>query len=248
MPEWFEDDSFWITTFPYMFPAESFPRADEEVDKLIALTGVSDGALLDLCCGPGRHTTAFARRGFRVTGVDRTRFLLDKARERAKEEGLDIEFIETDMSRFVRPAAFDLAISMFTSFGYFDDREQDMMTLRNIHASLKPGSICVIDVFGKERLARSFEPTGSTKYDDGSIIIQRREIFDDFTRIRNEWILVQGNTATTFTFHHSIYSGQELRMMMQSAGFDDVKLFGNLDGAEYGLEAVRLVAVGRVAR
>lgn len=243
MSEWFEDDSFWITTFPYMFPADSFPRAGEEADKLIVLTGVSGGALLDLCCGPGRHATAFARRGFRVTGVDRTRFLLDKARERAKDEGFDIEFVEEDMSRFVRPDAYDLAISMFTSFGYFDDKERDMTVLRNMHASLRPGGVAVIDVMGKERLARIFEPTSSQQYDDGTIAIQRREIFDDFTRVRNEWILVQGNTVTSFTFHHTIYSGQELRTLMQDAGFADVRLFGNLDGAAYDLEATRLVAV-----
>jgi SAM-dependent methyltransferase len=245
MPEWFNNDSFWITSYPYMFPERTMEMAGEQVDKVLALTGVTGGAALDLCCGPGRHATALAARGFRVTGVDRTAFLLGKARERAEAENLDIEFVQEDMSHFIRPDAFDLAISMYTSFGYFDDKETDMTVLRNILASLKPGGVFVIDMMGKELLARIFEETNSTRYEDGSLVIRRREIFDDFTRIRNDWVLVQGDDVTSFTLHHTIYSGQELRMLMESAGFVDIQLFGNLDGAPYGLAANRLLAVGR---
>jgi ubiquinone/menaquinone biosynthesis C-methylase UbiE len=47
------------------------------------LTGVRGGQVLDLCCGPGRHAVALAKRGFAVTAVDRTRVLLKHARARA---------------------------------------------------------------------------------------------------------------------------------------------------------------------
>jgi SAM-dependent methyltransferase len=245
MPEWFENDSFWITTYPYMFPESTMEMAGEQMDKLMALTGVTGDAALDLCCGPGRHATALAERGFSVTGLDRTRFLLDKARERSREQNLDIEFVEEDMSRFLRPDTYDLVISMFTSFGYFDDKEQDRTVLRNIHASLKPGGAFVIEMMGKELLLHQFEATVSRQYEDGAYMINRREIFDDFTRVRNQWILVQGGEAHIFAFHHTIYSGEEIRMLMQIAGFADIRLFGNLDGGPYGPAANRLLAVGR---
>jgi len=51
-----------------------------------------------LCCGPGRHALEFARRGYRVTGVDGTKFLLDRAKKRAAESGQQIEWIHQDMA------------------------------------------------------------------------------------------------------------------------------------------------------
>ena len=79
---------------------------------------------------------------------------------------------------------------------------------------------------------------------DGSILVLRHEIFDDWTRIRNEWILIKGNKATTHRFHHRVYSGQELRELLESVGFKDVRLYGHLDGDEYGFESDRLIVVG----
>ena len=67
------------------------------MEKILRLTGVGGGKVLDLCCGPGRHAVALAKRGFAVTAVDRTRFLLDHARARAAQAGLSVEFVLEDM-------------------------------------------------------------------------------------------------------------------------------------------------------
>ncbi len=116
--------------------------------------------------------------------------------------------------------------------------------LQNIYQSLNPGGTCLLDMVGKEWLARVFQPTASEKLSDGSILVQRHEIFDEWSRIRNEWIVIKDGKAASFKFHHTIYSGQELKDRLLQVGFAKVKLFGNLDGDEYGLNASRLVAVG----
>ena len=243
--EWFDDDSFWRELYPFMFPARRFAAAAEEVGKALALAEPGGKAGLDLCCGPGRCSVALAQAGFNVTGVDRTKFLLDKARRRARAAKVKIEWVQADMRDFVRADAFDLVLSMFTSFGYFDDKNEDLQVLRNMLASLRPGGVCLLDVMGKERLAKILQPTTSDVLPDGTKLIQRHEIFDDWTRIRNEWMLIRKGRAKSFKFHHTIYSGQELRDRMAQAGFTDVKLYGNLEGDEYGPNAQRLIAVGR---
>lgn len=245
MPEWFEDEAFWREMYPYMFDEQRFATADEQVRKIVKLTGVRRGAVLDLCCGPGRHSVVLAKRGFQVTGVDRTRFLLNKARRRAKSARARIEFVHSDMRDFVRPAAFRLALNLFTSFGYFNKKDDDRRALRNIFESLTLGGVCVIDVMGKERIAKILQPTTSTRYPDGTLLIQLHEIFDDWTRIRNEWILIKGNRVRRFKFHHTLYSGQELNDRLRQAGFADVKLYGEIDGRPYGPDAPRLIAVAR---
>jgi 2-polyprenyl-3-methyl-5-hydroxy-6-metoxy-1,4-benzoquinol methylase len=75
--EWFADESIWKDLYPFTFPESAFAVGDEQVEKILRLTGVGGGKVLDLCCGPGRHSVALAKRGFAVTAVDRTRFLLD---------------------------------------------------------------------------------------------------------------------------------------------------------------------------
>jgi hypothetical protein len=133
---------------------------------------------------------------------------------------------------------------MFTSFGYFDDRQDDMTVLQNMFTSLQPGGACLIEVLGKERLAKILQPTISTVLPDGTLMVERHEIFDDWTRVRNEWLLIRGGRAKSFKFHHTIYSGQELRDRMERVGFVAVKLHGNLDGDAYGPNAERLVTIG----
>ncbi len=247
--EWFQDEDFWRETYDFMFPEQRFEATPGQIDQVLELTGIDPegAAALDLCCGPGRCALALARRGCRVTGVDLSRFLLDKARERTGGESVEIEWVHQDMREFLRRETYDLVLSMFTSFGYFDEKTEDQQVLENMHANLKPGGVLVIDVIGKEWLARHFTATSSSRLEDGRLLIERREIFDDWSRIANEWIILQSDTgpARTFRFHHTLYSAQELRDRLQQAGFAQVHIYGNLAGDPYGLNANRLIALAR---
>lgn len=246
--EWFDDDAFWRDFYPVMFPQDRFDDTPGEIDKVLSLVKPNGKAVLDLCCGPGRCAVELARRGYEVTGVDRTKFLLDKAKTRARKAKVRIKWIGMDMRDFVRAKSYNLVLSMFTSFGYFADKKEDLAVLRNVFSSLKPRGACLIEVMGKEILARIFQPTRSEILPDGTIFISRGEVFDEWTRVRNEWILVKKGRARSYAFHHTIYSGQEIRDRMEQVGFSDVKIFGGLDGKEYGLDSERLIAVGRRPR
>ena len=95
--EWFDDDSLWRDLYPFMFPEKRFADADEQVHRVLELTKPKGKSALDLCCGPGRCSMALAQRGFTVTGVDRTKFLLDKARAKARAAKIKIEWVRQDM-------------------------------------------------------------------------------------------------------------------------------------------------------
>ena len=244
-PEWFANESFWEELSPYMFPPGKFDAATGDVEKIIALAKFQGGTVLDLCCGPGRHSIAFARRGYQVTGVDRTRFLLNQATNLAAQENLPIEWVEQDMKTFVREGAFDLVVNLFTAFGYFDNKEDDIQVLKNVFASLRNGGRFVLDVLGKEQIASKFRATDCDFHPDGSFLAIKREIFDDWTRIRNKWTLVHGDHVKQYEFHHTIYSAQELRDRFTQVGFQDLGIFGDWDGNEYGPNARRLIVIGR---
>ncbi len=242
--EWFENESFWEETYDFLFPEKLFVETNRQVESILKLIEFHGSSVLDLCCGPGRVSNVLARKGFAVTGVDRSSFLINKAKEKAESEGLPVEWVLEDMRRFVRPLSYDLVLNMFTSFGYFDDKTDDLKVLENVFLCLKPGGFLLIDVMGKERMAKILQPTMSDLLDDGTIVVQRPEIFDDWTRVKNDWIIIRGDHAKTFTFQHTVYSGQELRDRMAQSGFKDIKLYGGFDGSPYDLNAQRLIIVG----
>jgi len=246
--EWFDDDELWSALTPLLFSKKRGGDVAEALPKALKLVQPTGKDVLDLCCGPGRWSIPFAQSGFRVTGVDRTKPFLNRARADARRAQVRIKWVRQDMRDFVRPGAFDVALSMFTSFGYFDDKGEDLLVLKNIFTSLRPGGSLLMEMAGKEILARIFQPTTSSPLSDGGVLFERHEVFDGWSRMRNDWTLIKNGKARTWRFHVTTYSGQELRDRLEQAGFNDVKLFGSFDGDEYGVSAQRLIAVARRPR
>jgi SAM-dependent methyltransferase len=246
MAQWFEDDALWEAVAPTLFPAERLRAASTEVEHALTLLAPPVGAkLLDLCCGVGRHSLELARRGFVVTGVDRTRRYLEIARERAAAEGISVELVHSDMREFVRPGQFDGAINLFTSFGYFEDPADDLRTARNLYESIKPGGRLVLDTMGKEILARIFRERDWRVNQDGSIILEERRVRSGWDWIENRWILIQGSERREFRVANRLYGGTDLRSLLKEAGFNTVELYGSLAATPYDHKAERLVAVAQ---
>jgi len=245
MAEWFDDKNFWKKLYPFLFAPEQFEKAQEEVEKILCLTSFRGDSVLDLCCGPGRHAILMAKRGLSVTGVDKSPFLLRKARERARKENIRVKWKQQDMRHFLLPESFDLILSMFTSFGYFDTQEDDEKVLSNVFQSLKSQGTFIVDVVGKEILAKIYQPIHAKDLPDGSLLVERHEIVEDWSRIKNEWIVVKEETVYRFKFDLRVYSGQELKERLVEAGFSEVHLYGDLDGNPYSPEAKRLIATAK---
>lgn len=246
MTDWFAQPHFWERVYPLMFSAERDERAHEEVANLLELVGIQKGRALDLCCGPGRHSVPLAKAGFDVTGLDISDFLLERARSRAEAAKVEIDWVHEDMRNYAMPEGFDLVINLYTSFGYFAQQSDDLKVLRNIVSSLTEGGAVVLDVVGKEALAGQLPlDRQPTVEHDGSLLIERIEVVDDWSRAKVQWMFIRGDSVERFNFEHTLYSGRELRELMNWAGLSDVSLYGGLDGRPYGPGAERLVAVGR---
>jgi SAM-dependent methyltransferase len=246
MLPWYEDNRFWAMLENQLFDEERKKAAIEEVEHVLKLLQLESGSeILDLCCGPGRHSVELARRGFKVTGVDRTARYLEKAQLYAADQGVAVEFVQDDMRRFRRSAAFDGAINLFTSFGYFEDPEDDRMVLRNIRESLRPGARLVMEMTGKENVARIYTPKDWVENSDGSFFLAERHVMPGWTMMRNRWLMLRGGERAEFEFTHRIFSAAELEALLKQEGFAIEGIFGGLDASAYDIEAKRLVVVAR---
>ena len=246
MTAWYEDDVFWETMERFFFSHfRTGDMAEQEIVQIGRLVPLPRGAaILDLGCGPGRLALPLARRGFAVTGVDRTARYLERARAAAAAASLDVEFVEEDMRRFARPSAFDAVLNLFSTFGYFELPEDDDRVLQQAFASLKPGGVIVMEMLGKEQIARDYQERIWYPSTDGDeYLLEHHEVLDGFRGIVNTWTVVRDGERRVFHVTVRLYSGVELEDALHRAGFRQVRLYGSLDGTPYDHEAERLVAI-----
>lgn len=228
MAEWFEDDAYWEAVRPRLFTAERWAAAADEVRHITELLEITPpAAILDLCCGTGRHALEFARQGFRVTAVDLTESFLEEGRERARAEGLTVEWIRDDMRDFVRAGAFDVAVNLFTSFGYFENAEDDKKVVANVYSSLRQGGSFVLDLTNKEDLERRL---GEGQYSRDK---------------EDRWIVIENPVVRERPVRQRVYSAAGLISLLRECGFREATAFGDLAGAPYDHTAKRLVVVGK---
>ena len=242
MPEWFENDQIWKDTFDFMFPRKRMEAGDSETKALLKLVDLPAGSVLDLACGPGRHAIPLSRRGFKVTGVDISPFLLEKARGFAKENRQPVEFLNEDIRTFSRPNSFHSCVCLFSSF-VLENRADDLAVLRNVCDNLQNHGTFVLDVLGKEILARIYTPESESTTPDGAQLKQTHKILNDWTGIETVLKIERNGDVRTYQFRHNIYSGFELKQLLEEAGFRGIRLYGGFDGRPYDEKAKRLIAI-----
>ena len=218
-------------------------RSEREVDFILRETRLEAPArALDLACGAGRHSLALARRGLSVTGVDRNARWIEDAR--AAADALDATFVVGDM-REAFGGPYDLIVSLFHSFGFFRDAENEAM-LEAWVERLRPGGWFALDVWNRDAMLRHWTPESEWAPSDDLRVHERRE-FDPLT----------GRITIHYTYHYAsgdlyeydasfrVYTYTELRDLLARAGLIVERVFGSLAGEPYSLEARRLVVFAR---
>lgn len=242
---WHEDEALWETWRPYGLDAARIQAAGSEVDRVIERLQIAPGAaVLDLCCGVGRHSVELARRGYRATGVDRNGRYLQFARAAAQQAGVDLELLEADMRLFRREGAFDAAVNLWTSFGYFETEAENRSVLENLYACLKSGGRLLMELHGKEVLAKVFQPRRWEQHGD-AIVCEETRVIDGWRHVEARWVFLHGGRRDEFTVKTRCYSAVELSDLLTDCGFVEVHVFGDLAGAPYDHEAKRLIVTAR---
>ena len=249
MNDWFEDEAFWIQYAPIMFDSSRWAEATAVAEGVLKLTGdgrkPQDLKILDAGCGLGRISVELAICGAQVTGVDLIQPFLDAAKESALAENVSVEWVQADLRSFSRPAAFDVAINVYTSFGYCQTIEEDAEILRNIVQSLKPGGYFVLEMLGREIAVRDFT-AGEWFERAGYTVLTDFSVEGAWEGLRSHWQLyTKDGLKADHTFIQRLYAATELRQLMVSAGFADVKIYGDFDRSPYNERARTMILVGR---
>lgn len=199
----------------------------QEVDLLIRSGGVErDRRILDLCCGQGRHSLELARRGFaRVTGLDRSRYLIRLARKRARQRNLPVSFHEGDARRFrLGDGEFDCVCVLGNSFGYFERPEDDLAVLEAVKRALASGGALVMDLMDGDWMRRHFDSRSWEWVDQNHFVCRERDLAGDGDRLISREVVVhaeRGVIADQF-YAERLYSKERLETLLTGAGFSNV--------------------------
>jgi SAM-dependent methyltransferase len=236
----------WLDFATQQFPLE---YTQSQVDFILDAAGLETGAsILDLACGHGRHSIEFARRGYRVAGLDLSEPSLEIARAAADRAGVPIKFIQGDMRHIPYTNEFDLVINLFTAFGYLENEEEDQKVLDAIHRALKPEGCAMIDTINHSWLMRHFEPRGWTTLEDGLILLEEREFDLQSGRNNVTWTLLYPD-GRRHELRHSlrVYTLVEFEANLTAAGLALQRVWGSFDGAAYGLDTQRMILLAKRA-
>ncbi|MER6214086.1 methyltransferase domain-containing protein [Streptomyces sp. NPDC001674] len=244
--QWSTTEEFWAELQDVIFDEDRIRRGQREAAELERLVGLEPSArILDMCCGPGRHSVPLAARGHQVIGVDSTHRYLETARELAEEAGVEATFVHADARRYRSEQPVDLVLNLWSSFGHFPDQQDNQAVLRQARASLREGGALVLHLRSRETYNARQTAERSWTERAGTLYLEERHVIDDWRRVRGRWIVVDSAGRRDFSYESWLYSGEELSAMLRAAGFADVSLYGDFGGAPYGQYSKHLVVIAR---
>lgn len=211
--------------------AGAFAATGEDADGIEhLLRGAPGRDVLDVACGFGRIAGQLHERGYRVTGIDLSASQVRLAQQRNPGP----TYLQRDM-REPPTGPFDAVLNVYSSFGYFADRSDDVGALRAWYDVLRPGGVLIMDLFHRDAAARAFAG------DDA--VIERgptREtgVTDWVTGLRTATI-TYGDTSKTFRVR--LYTATELVTELARVGFTTIDVHGDLHATTRVSPTTRLV-------
>ncbi|MBT8508925.1 D-alanine--D-alanine ligase [Methanomicrobiaceae archaeon CYW5] len=230
----------------------------EEVDLFCSALNLCPGdTILDLCCGQGRHSLELARRGFSdVTGLDRSHYLITRAKKQAKNEGLAISFREGDARKLAFQAdTFDHVLIPGNSFGYFESYEDDQSILKEVFRVAKPGGTLLLDIADGAWLKEHYEPRSWEWIDQNYFVCRERSLSEDGEKLISREVIThvrKGVLADQF-YAERLYSRERIEEMLGACGYHDITFHDTIipksrKNHDLGMMGRRLVITARVRK
>lgn len=219
-------------------------RTAFEAQRIVELLQLPpDAAILDLGCGQGRLSIELARRGYRVTGVDASKELLEVARRRTAEAHQKVTYLETDMRDLDFTATFDAVINVGTAYGYIDDEAGDQLILSKVYTALKPEGVFLQETENRDYKLQGLRNTWN--HMNGRPVFSER-IFNPVNgRWREHIFWYEGDQQRSSLLELRLYSATELIRMIRTAGLNVEQVYGGFDASELTVNSSRLVILSR---
>ena len=193
--------------------------------------------ILELCCGTGRLTLPIAKDGYNISGVDYTSSMLEQAKVKASEGGLEVEFIEADIRTLDLPEKYDLIFIPFNSIHHLYKNEDLFKAFNVVKNHLKEGGLFLLDCFNPniqfivEGEKEQKEIAEYTTNDGREVLIKQIMRYENKTQInRIEWhYYINSAFDSIQNLDMRLFFPQELDSYLEGNGFNIIHKFGGFE-------------------
>lgn len=219
--DWFKN---WFDSFYYhkLYRHRNTAEAEEFIDNILAfIKPEKESRILDLACGKGRHSIYLNKKGYNVVGVDLSQNSITEANKSANSS---LHFYPMDMRKLSCDEPFDFVLNLFTSFGYFQNKSENIEVLNGVHSILNDNGILVIDFLNATKVIKNLVPEETKNIEGIKFTINR--LIEDQTVVKK--IGVQDN-GQSFDFQErvSMFELADFKAMFEKTGFKLINHFGN---------------------
>jgi len=221
---------FWVESY---FSEEWKSYTEKEMALLREV--LKKGVVLDLCCGPGRHSIPLSSYS-EVVSFDLSEYLLSALKKRSKDEGFykNLNLVQGDIKKLpFKSDFFDDVINLQTSFGYFTDEENELV-LQEVSRILKSNGVFVMEIANPGWITANFQAKGWNET-DSFYVLEERNMDWKRKRMSSRWILIdkKEKEITEMPVDHRLYDLDELSELLMKAGFEIVNVFGSPEKEEF---------------
>lgn len=236
--EWF---SSWFDTSYYhiLYKNRDYSEASLFIDTISDFLKLQPNSKCwDLCCGKGRHSIYLNKKGFDVIGTDLSPQSILEANKSANET---LEFYEHDMRKLFRINYFDVVFNVFTSFGYFEKREDDLHVFDSVQKSLKSKGLFVFDYLNAEYVKSGIVACDSKTMDGITFNISKK--IENNTVIKNIDFTDKGQSFH-FEERVKLFDKSYFDKLAQECNLNILNTFGNYQLQEFDVNtSPRLILV-----
>lgn len=213
---------------PYLnHPLLTAERTAKEIDFIISQIDIPPGGrILDVGCGPGRHSIELASRGFEVVGIDPSITMIQAARDRAEQADISLIFHQDYGENFVSEKKFDAVLCLFTTLGQINDHREDNAQMVKISGTnLDHGGYFILEIPNQEWIIRNLKTY--ERFDEGH---NYTEIFRDYSTESNivteRFNLQDFQGSRSYYLKYRIYHLNEIKGMLADSDFSILSIYG----------------------
>jgi|TARA_B110000116_G_C16776693_1_gene556138 cyclopropane fatty-acyl-phospholipid synthase-like methyltransferase len=192
------------------------------IDNLIEKLQLKKGSkLIDIACGKGRHATYFNKKGMNVVGIDLSLNSISSAK---KNENHNLQFSVHDMREVYKEIHFDIVTNLFTSFGYFENKDDEQKAINAMAGNLKSDGVLIIDFMNIKKVI-------------ANLVSSEKKIIDNITfnikrSVQNNHIIkdieiIDGNETRYFQEKVKAITLADFSAFVNAVGLNIIDIFGN---------------------
>lgn len=229
------------------FLSELLPpaRSKKEVCFAIKTLNLRKGKeVLDVPCGYGRHSFFLGKNGIYTVGVDYSSFLIQKARERCRDVSRYTKFRQADLRNISYKNRFHAIVNFFSSFGYFNDKENEKL-LRVFHNALKEKGRLLLDLPNTSRLIKRIPTEEKFTTSSGYLCDEVTGLNAKQMTASLRFTIIRGKKKRVIRGKLRLYTFPEIERILSTAGFKKISVAGDFSGKPYSLKSPQMIIIAQ---